>query len=111
MKWLPGPGSALDGVTVVHGGRPERVKSGPTGVVVSSSPHSSPLAHKLLLLLGVQIDNAWNLLTTSSKLIGWARAWLGRNLAKRFLHRVSHSEQVAWLVSQAVFLALFTSGA
>jgi len=79
----------------------------------------------------MQIDNAWNLLT--SKLIGWVRAiilqlpnlavavavvvvfWLvarlGRNLARRLLHRVSHSEQVTWLVSQAVFLALFTAGA
>jgi small conductance mechanosensitive channel len=79
----------------------------------------------------MQIGNAWNLLT--SKLIGWARAlilqlpnlavavavvvgfWLvarlGRNLARRLLHRVSHSEQVTWLVSQAVFLALMSTGA
>jgi len=78
----------------------------------------------------MQIGNAWNLLT--SKLIGWVRAiilqlpnlavavavvvvfWLvarlGRNLARRLLHRVSHSEQVTWLVSQAVFLAIFTAG-
>ena len=83
------------------------------------------------LLLGMQLGNAWNLLT--SKLIGWARAlilqlpnlavavavvvafWLlarlARNVAKRLLRRVSHSEQVNWLVSQAVFLALMTTGA
>src|SRR5438105_1646379 len=79
----------------------------------------------------MQLDNAWNLLT--SKLIGWGRAiilqlpnlavavavvvvfWLvarlGRNLARRLLHRVSHSEQVTWLVSQAVYVALISTGA
>lgn len=79
----------------------------------------------------MSLGSAWNLLT--SKLTGWARAFvlqlpnlavavavvvvfwllarLARNLAKRFLRRVSHSEQVNWLVSEAIFVALMAAGA
>lgn len=75
--------------------------------------------------------NAWNLLTR--KLIGWARAFilqlpnlavavlmlvvfwllarLVRNLAMRFLRRVSHSEQVNQLVSQTLYVAFIAAGA
>jgi small conductance mechanosensitive channel len=78
----------------------------------------------------MNFGNAWNLLT--SKLIGWARAFilqlpnlavavcvvvafwllarLARTLAMRFLRRVSHSEQVNWLVSQTFFVALLAAG-
>ena len=78
----------------------------------------------------MDLVNAWNLL--SRKLTGWARqlvlllpnlllavlvvvltwllARLARNLATRLLKRVSHSEQVTWLVAQAVYIAVFTAG-
>ena len=76
------------------------------------------------------IRKAWALL--SGKVMGWARdfvlllpnllvavcvlvafwliAKLARNLAHRFLRRVSHSDQVNRLVSQTVFLALIAAG-
>jgi small conductance mechanosensitive channel len=80
---------------------------------------------------GVDVGNAWDLLT--GKLIGWARGFilqlpnltvavlilvafwllarLVRNLAVRFLRRVSNSEQVNHLVAQTFFLALVATGA
>lgn len=79
----------------------------------------------------MDVGNAWNLLT--GKLIGWARAFilqlpnlavavlvliafwllarLVRNLALRFLRRLSHSEQVNHLVALAFYLALLATGA
>jgi len=79
----------------------------------------------------MDFGNAWNLLT--SKLTGWGRAFilqlpnlavavctvvafwllarLVRNLAMRFLRRVSHSEQVNQLVSAALYVALIATGA
>jgi small conductance mechanosensitive channel len=79
----------------------------------------------------MNLGNAWNLL--ARKLSGWARAFvlqlpnlavavgvlvgfwllarLVRNLAMRFLRRISHSEQVNQLVSQALYVALVATGA
>ena len=79
----------------------------------------------------MDFGNAWNLLT--SKLTGWGRAFilqlpnlavavcvvvafwllarLVRNLAMRFLRRVSHSEQVNQLVSAALYVGLIATGA
>jgi small conductance mechanosensitive channel len=79
----------------------------------------------------MNVGNAWNLL--ARKLAGWARAFvlqlpnlavavavlvgfwllarLVRNLAMRFLRRVSHSEQVNLLVSQTLYVALVAAGA
>lgn len=78
----------------------------------------------------MNVVHAWNLL--SRKLAGWSRqfvlllpnlllavlvvvltwlvARLVRNLMARLLRRVSHSEQVNWLVSQAVYVAVFAAG-
>lgn len=78
----------------------------------------------------MDLANAWNLL--SRKLTGWARqfvlllpnlllavlvvvltwlvARLARNLVTRLLKRVSHSEQVTWLVAQAVYIAVVAAG-
>jgi small conductance mechanosensitive channel len=78
----------------------------------------------------VNLVNAWNLLV--GKLAGWGRqlflhlpniavavlaliafwilAKILRNLVLRLVKRVSHSEQVSWLVSQAVYLALLVTG-
>jgi small conductance mechanosensitive channel len=79
----------------------------------------------------MNVGNAWNLL--ARKLAGWAQAFvlqlpnlavavavlvgfwllarLVRNLAMRFLRRVSHSEQVNLLVSQTLYVALVAAGA
>jgi small conductance mechanosensitive channel len=79
----------------------------------------------------MSFGNAWYLLTR--KLMGWGRAFilqlpnlavavcmvvafwllarLVRNLALRFLRRVSHSEQVNQLVAQAFYVALIAAGA
>jgi small conductance mechanosensitive channel len=79
----------------------------------------------------MDFGNAWNLLTR--KLTGWGRAFilqlpnlavavcvvvafwllarLVRNLAMRFLRRISHSEQVNQLVSTAFYVALIATGA
>jgi small conductance mechanosensitive channel len=76
------------------------------------------------------ISKAWNLLTI--KLTGWVRAFilalpnlvvavlvliafwlfarLARNLSKRLLRRVSHSEPVNRLVCQTVYLAVLAAG-
>jgi small conductance mechanosensitive channel len=78
----------------------------------------------------VNLGNAWNLL--ARKLAGWMRqlvlllpnlllavlvvvltwllARLVRNMVARLLRRVSHSEQVNWLVAQAVYVAVFAAG-
>lgn len=78
----------------------------------------------------MNLENAWNLL--ARKLAGWGRqfvlllpnlllailvvvvAWLvarlARSMVARFLKRFSHSEQVNWLVAQAVHVAVFTAG-
>ncbi|MFL6201505.1 MAG: mechanosensitive ion channel family protein [Thermoanaerobaculia bacterium] len=75
-------------------------------------------------------DQTWGLL--ARKLTGWGRAfilalpnfllavltvvvfWLiaqaVRNVVKRLLHRVSHSEQVTYLLSQMVYIAVLTAG-
>jgi small conductance mechanosensitive channel len=42
--------------------------------------------------------------------VTWLIARLIRNLVARLLKRVSHSEQVNWLVAQAVYVALFAAG-
>jgi small conductance mechanosensitive channel len=79
----------------------------------------------------MSFGNAWNLLTR--KLMGWGRAFvlqlpnlavavcmivmfwllarLVRNLALRFLRRVSHSEQVNQLVAQTFYVTLIAAGA
>jgi small conductance mechanosensitive channel len=78
----------------------------------------------------VNLGNAWDLL--ARKLTGWGRhfvlllpnlllavlvvvvtwlvARLVRNGVARLLKRVSHSEQVNWLVAQAVYVAVFAAG-
>lgn len=78
----------------------------------------------------MDLASAWNLL--NRKLTGWGRqfilllpnlllavlvvvltwlvARLVRNLVARLLRRVSHSEQVNWLVAQAVYVAVFAAG-
>jgi len=78
----------------------------------------------------VNPGNAWNLL--ARKLAGWMHqlvlllpnlliavvvvvlTWLVarmvRTLATRLLKRVSHSEQVTWLVAQAVYVGVFAAG-
>ncbi len=78
----------------------------------------------------MNLGNAWNLL--ARKLAGWMRqlvlllpnlllavlvvvltwllARLVRNMVARLLRRVSHSEQVNWLVAQAVYVAVFAAG-
>jgi small conductance mechanosensitive channel len=78
----------------------------------------------------MSFDQTWALL--SRKLTGWGRAfilglpnfllavatvvafWLlaraARNLATRLLRRVSHSEQVTYLLSQIVYVAVLTAG-
>jgi small conductance mechanosensitive channel len=78
----------------------------------------------------MNLANAWSLLIR--KLAGWGRAlflslpnllvaflaliafWilarLVRNLVQRLLKRVSHSEQVNWLLSQALYLAILLTG-
>lgn len=78
----------------------------------------------------MNLVDAWNLL--SRKLTGWGRqfvlllpnlllavlvvvvTWLAarlvRNLVARLLKRVSHSEQVNWLVAQAAYVAVFAAG-
>lgn len=78
----------------------------------------------------MNLGNAWNLL--SRKLAGWGRqfvlllpnlllavlmvvltwlvARLVRNMVARLLKRVSHSEQVNWLVAQAVYVAVLAAG-
>jgi small conductance mechanosensitive channel len=78
----------------------------------------------------MNLGNAWTLL--SRKLTGWGRqfvlllpnlllavlvvvltwllARLVRNMVARLLKRVSHSEQVNWLVAQAVYVAVFAAG-
>lgn len=78
----------------------------------------------------MNLANAWNLLIR--KLTGWGRAlflhlpnllvavvvligfWvvarLVRNVVQRLLKRVSHSEQVNWLLSQALYLAILLAG-
>lgn len=40
----------------------------------------------------------------------WLVARLARNLATRLLKRVSHSEQVTWLLAQAVYVGVFAAG-
>lgn len=78
----------------------------------------------------MNLNNAWNLL--ARKLAGWGRqfvlllpnlllavlvvvltwllARLARSMTARLLKRVSHSEQVNWLVAQAVYVAVFAAG-
>ncbi|HET9226778.1 MAG TPA: mechanosensitive ion channel family protein [Thermoanaerobaculia bacterium] len=78
----------------------------------------------------MDFDQAWGLL--ARKLTGWGRAfvlslpnlllavltvvlfWLiargARNVVKRLLHRVSHSEQVNYLLSQTVYIAVLAAG-
>ena len=78
----------------------------------------------------MNLVNAWNLLVR--KMSGWGRqlflhlpniavavlallafwilAKILRNLVERLVKRVSHSEQVSWLISQAVYLALIVAG-
>jgi small conductance mechanosensitive channel len=78
----------------------------------------------------MDLNATWGLL--ARKLTGWARAfilalpnfllgvatvvafWLlaraARNLVRRLLHRVSHSEQVTYLLSQMVYIAVLTAG-
>ena len=78
----------------------------------------------------MDVTQAWNLL--ARKLAGWVRhfvlllpnlllavlvvvltwlvARLTRNMVARLLKRVSHSEQVNWLVAQAVYVAVFAAG-
>src|ERR1700710_1200761 len=78
----------------------------------------------------MDIEKTWNLLV--GKLLGWSRGfilllpnllvavlvlvgfWLAaklvRSLLLRFLHRVSHSEQVTRLLAQTVFLAFLAAG-
>jgi small conductance mechanosensitive channel len=78
----------------------------------------------------VNFTKAWNLL--ARKIMGWARdfvlllpnllaavlvivvtwlvARLVRSLVARLLKRVSHSEQVNWLLAQAVYIAVFAAG-
>jgi small conductance mechanosensitive channel len=79
----------------------------------------------------MSFDQTWGLL--ARKLTGWGRAfilalpnfllgvatvvafWLlaraVRNLVQRLLRRVSHSEQVTYLLSQMVYIAVMTAGA
>ncbi len=79
----------------------------------------------------MSFDQTWGLL--ARKLGGWGRAfvlalpnfllavgtvvafWLlargARNLMRRLLHRVSHSEQVTYLLAQMVYIAVLTAGA
>jgi len=40
----------------------------------------------------------------------WLLARLARNLVTRLLKRVSHSEQVTWLLAQAVYIGVFAAG-
>jgi small conductance mechanosensitive channel len=78
----------------------------------------------------MNLDVTWALL--ARKLAGWSRAfilalpnfllavatvvafWLlaraARNLVRRLLHRVSHSEQVTYLLAQMVYIAVLTAG-
>jgi small conductance mechanosensitive channel len=78
----------------------------------------------------MDFDQTWDLL--ARKLTGWGRAfvlglpnflhavltvvaiWLiaqgVRNVVRRLLHRVSHSEQVTYLLSQMVYIAVLTAG-
>lgn len=78
----------------------------------------------------MNLYNAWNLL--GSKMTGWVRqfvlllpnlllavlvvvlTWLVarvvRNLMTRLLKRVSQSEQVTWLLAQAVYVSVFAAG-
>jgi small conductance mechanosensitive channel len=78
----------------------------------------------------MNLDVTWALL--ARKLTGWSRAfilalpnfllavvtvvafWLiaraFRNLVRRLLHRVSHSEQVTYLLAQMVYIAVLTAG-
>jgi len=78
----------------------------------------------------MSFDQTWGLL--ARKLTGWGRAfilalpnfllavltvvvfWLlargARNVVRRLLHRVSHSEQVNFLLSQMVYIAVLTAG-
>ena len=78
----------------------------------------------------MNFTKAWNLL--SRKMMGWARelflllpnllaavvvivvtwivARLVRNLVTRLFRRVSHSEQVTWLLAQIVYIAVFAAG-
>jgi len=78
----------------------------------------------------VNLGNAWNLL--SRKVAGWGRqfvlllpnllmavlvivvtwivARMVRSLVARLLKRVSHSEQVNWLLAQTVYVAIFAAG-
>jgi small conductance mechanosensitive channel len=42
--------------------------------------------------------------------VTWLLARLARNLATRLLKRVSHSEQVTWLLAQTVYIAVFAAG-
>lgn len=52
-----------------------------------------------------------NLLIAALVLIGfWIAARLVRNLVQRLLKRVTQSEQVGWLVSQALYLAVLLTG-
>ncbi|MES1243288.1 MAG: mechanosensitive ion channel family protein [Acidobacteriota bacterium] len=79
---------------------------------------------------GMDFDATWGLL--ARKLTGWGRAfvlalpnfllavgtvvafWLlaraARNLVHRLLRRVSHSEQVTYLLAQGVYIAVLTAG-
>lgn len=78
----------------------------------------------------MNLDDPWNLL--ARKLAGWGRqfvlllpnlllavlvvvltwlvARLVRSMVARLLKRVSHSEQVNWLVAQVVYMAVFAAG-
>ena len=78
----------------------------------------------------MNLGNAWNLL--SRKVAGWGRqfvlllpnllmavlvivvtwivARMVRSLVARLLKRVSHSEQVNWLLAQTVYVAIFAAG-
>jgi small conductance mechanosensitive channel len=78
----------------------------------------------------MNLFNAWNLL--GRKVAGWARqfvlllpnllmavlvvvvtwlvARLVRNVVARLLKRVSHSEQVTWLLAQCVYIGVFAAG-
>lgn len=78
----------------------------------------------------MSFDQTWGLL--ARKLTGWGRAfilalpnfllavatvvafWLlaraARNLVRRLLHRVSHSEQVTYLLAQMVYIGVLTAG-
>jgi small conductance mechanosensitive channel len=50
------------------------------------------------------------LLAVVAVIVSWLLARVARDLVRRLLHRVSHSEQVTYLLCQVVYLAVLTAG-